>query len=111
MVDFIRRDRDCAKICYLTASFVTFHSSHAEGVVRQCEIICRECAEECEKHDMDHCQECARACRACEEACRNYHPAAALVRYPGMISGTSGIIRFFASWFFLFPYFFIPPNI
>ncbi|WP_373711169.1 four-helix bundle copper-binding protein [Jeotgalibaca porci] len=30
------------------------------------------CADECEKHDHNHCQECAKACRACEEACNAY---------------------------------------
>ena len=72
MVECIRLDRDCAKICHVTASFVASNSKHADDLVRQCEELCRACAEECEKHEMDHCQECARACRECEEACKSY---------------------------------------
>jgi hypothetical protein len=25
--------------------------------------VCEDCAMECEKHDMDHCQQCAKVCR------------------------------------------------
>ncbi|ECX3894299.1 four-helix bundle copper-binding protein, partial [Salmonella enterica] len=27
------------------------------------------CAEECARHDHDHCQNCARACSQCADAC------------------------------------------
>lgn len=72
MVRCIRLDRDCAKICYTTHSFVASHSAHAQHLLQECAEICRQCADECSQHKMDHCQECARACRACEEACRSY---------------------------------------
>lgn len=72
MVQCIRTDRDCARICQVTASFVASNSSHAEHLVKECQEICRQCAEEFEKHDMEHCQACAQACRECEEACKNY---------------------------------------
>jgi hypothetical protein len=69
----IRLDRDCAKICHLTASLAASHSPFATKMVKLCEEVCTSCAEECEKHDdMDHCSDCAGACRACAEACRNY---------------------------------------
>ncbi|MDP3826746.1 MAG: four-helix bundle copper-binding protein, partial [Polaromonas sp.] len=29
------------------------------------------CGDECAKHDMDHCQACARACHACAQECRS----------------------------------------
>jgi hypothetical protein len=41
-------------------------------VLRECIEICQRCADECGKHDHDHCQQCAEACRACVEACRSY---------------------------------------
>lgn len=72
MVECIRTDRDCAKICHITASFVASNSPHAAHLVKECEEICRACAEECEKHEMDHCQACAKACRECEEACQSF---------------------------------------
>ena len=77
MVKCIRTDRDCAKICHITASFVASNSPHAAHLAKECEEICRACAEECEKHDMDHCQACAKACRECEQACQSFSGVAA----------------------------------
>ncbi|MDB9527920.1 hypothetical protein PN498_18145 [Oscillatoria sp. CS-180] len=34
------------------------------------------CAQECEKHDMEHCQKCARSCRETAEMCRQVTHAA-----------------------------------
>jgi hypothetical protein len=72
MVQCIRLDRDCAKICHTTASFVASHSENAQALVSVCEDICRQCGEECAKYDMDHCQKCAEACRECAEACSSF---------------------------------------
>lgn len=72
MVRCIRLDLDCAKICHLTSSYVASRSEYSQTFVNQCAEICRACGEECAKHEMDHCQECARACRECEEACRSF---------------------------------------
>jgi hypothetical protein len=33
--------------------------------------MCRSCAEECSKHNHDHCKACAEACLSCAEACRS----------------------------------------
>ncbi|KEO73743.1 four-helix bundle copper-binding protein [Anditalea andensis] len=72
MVPCIRLDRDCAKICQLTASFISANSQHALHVLKECIEICGQCADECEKHEHEHCQQCAEACKACAEACRGY---------------------------------------
>ncbi len=72
LVKCIRLDRDCAKICNITASLIASGSDHAERMVKECEYFCRMCAKECDKHDMEHCQQCAKACRECEVACQNY---------------------------------------
>ena len=72
MVPCIRLDRDCAKICNLTASFVASNSAHAKHVAKECQELCRLCGEECASHKTDHCQECAKACKECEEACRKF---------------------------------------
>lgn len=72
MIDCIKTDRDCAKICYLTASFVASNSSHAQHLIKECIEVCNECAAECEKYDHDHCQQCAKACRECVVACKSY---------------------------------------
>ncbi|MBS9525463.1 four-helix bundle copper-binding protein [Litoribacter alkaliphilus] len=75
MVACIKTDRDCAKICQLTASFVASGSRHAQHLIKECIEICNECAAECEKHDHDHCKQCAKACRECVEACKSYQTA------------------------------------
>lgn len=72
MVHCIRLDRDCAKICHVTASYIASHSEYAQTFVNICADICKACGDECARHEMDHCQECARACRECEEACRSF---------------------------------------
>lgn len=70
MAPCIALDRDCSDICALTARLVARGSAHAQHLLRECAEICRQCAEECEKHQHQHCQDCAAACRRCEEACR-----------------------------------------
>lgn len=72
MTDCIKKDWDCASICSMTLDLLLNDSDHTIKAVELCKDICAECAEECEKHDHDHCQECADACRRCEEHCRNY---------------------------------------
>ena len=69
----IRANLDCADICAATATVVgRVGRSGAPWVelIRVCMDACRNCAEECEKHDHDHCRVCAEACRRCEDTCR-----------------------------------------
>ena len=75
MVKCIRLDRDCAKICQLTASFIASDSQHAQHVIIACIVIWEQCAVECGNHDDEHCQKCAQKCEECAEACRNYSKA------------------------------------
>lgn len=72
MVPCIRLDRDCSQICHTTASFIASGSENAGSLLKVCEEICRNCSEECGKHNHDHCQRCAEACRECAEACSKY---------------------------------------
>ena len=72
LVSCIRSDRDCAKMCQVTAGFVASNSQFAPQVVELCEKIAVKCAEECEQHEHEHCRVCARACRECAEACRSF---------------------------------------
>lgn len=76
LVDCIRSDKDCATICRSAAELLTRDSQYSGQMVELCEKVCRACAEECEKHEHDHCRICAEACRRCEEACKNYKVAA-----------------------------------
>ena len=62
-------DLDCADICRLTGQLFERGSKNAELFLKLCSEICDKCAEECEKHDHDHCRECAIMCRKCAEEC------------------------------------------
>ena len=70
MARCIANDRDCADICRLTATLLARGSQHGKHLLRECIEVCEICAAECEKHDDDHCKQCAEACRRCAEACR-----------------------------------------
>jgi hypothetical protein len=69
----IQLDRDCADTCFDAIKHVARASSVASGLLASCEAICRKCAEECRKHDMNHCQTCADVCEQCAEACHEHH--------------------------------------
>jgi hypothetical protein len=69
MVPCIRLDRDCAEACQTAMNFVARNSEHAAAFIDICADLCAACAEECDKHDTQHCKDCAQACRECEEAC------------------------------------------
>ena len=70
MVPCIRLDRDCADVCQTTLNLIARNSDHASKMIEVCEELCAACAKECEKHEAQHCQDCAKACRECEEACK-----------------------------------------
>jgi hypothetical protein len=76
LIDCIRTDRDCATICRSSAELLIRDSKYSAQVIDICEQVCRDCAEECEKHEHDHCRACADACRRCEEVCKNYKVSA-----------------------------------
>lgn len=69
LAECIRLNRDCADICQLALTYISRDSVYADSAVEECADICIDCAEECEKHDHDHCKNCAEACRACAKAC------------------------------------------
>lgn len=70
MAECIQLDLDCAAACRFTAMLLARSSAHAAGACTLCAEIAEACAQECGRHDMDHCQRCAQACRACARACR-----------------------------------------
>lgn len=73
MAGCIRLDRDCVDICLQAARLLRRDSRLALQYLLICEEACRLCAEECNKHQHDHCQVCAAACTACADACHEYH--------------------------------------
>lgn len=73
MARCIALDRDCADLCFQAARLLERNSEVGHAFLSVCEQICRLCAEECGKHDHEHCRACAEACRACAEACHQHH--------------------------------------
>jgi hypothetical protein len=69
MTRCIALDFDCAELCSVCVALMAGGSGFAGELCALCARACRMCAEECAKHDMDHCQQCAEACRVCAEAC------------------------------------------
>ncbi len=66
----IALDMDCADICRLAVGYMSRGSVHAHALCQLCADICEACADECEKHPMDHCRQCGQACRHCADECR-----------------------------------------
>ena len=60
----------CADICSTSADTMLRGSSIHTATFGSCAEICQACGDECAKHEMGHCQECAKACRRCAEECR-----------------------------------------
>ena len=76
MVDCIRIDRVCAEACAALNQILATGYKDVQGLVDYCKKVCKACAEECEKHDHQHCKDCAKACRECVEACESFAYAA-----------------------------------
>lgn len=69
----IPMDIDCADICMLAARLLQRGSMISHEFLVICEKACRLCAEECGKHDHEHCKKCAQACKECADACHEHH--------------------------------------
>lgn len=72
MVNCIRTDRVCAEACTALSHILATGYKDVDGLVEYCINVCKDCADECEKHNHSHCQECAKACRNCVQACEEY---------------------------------------
>lgn len=78
MAQCIRNCLDCADICAATARLSVRRTAQNIEVLRAqlelCIKACETCADECEKHDHDHCKWCAKMCRECADDCRKALP-------------------------------------
>lgn len=72
MAECLRKTRECADMCGIVLDYAQRNSEILPELLEACAKSCELCAEECEKHDHDHCQSCAKASRACAKACRSY---------------------------------------
>ena len=70
----VRTCLDCADVCDMVMKVATRRTGSNEVVLREalqlCITTCDLCAEECAKHDNDHCRRCAEMCRECARDCR-----------------------------------------
>jgi hypothetical protein len=69
MMGCIRLDMECISVCRTAAQLIILESNHANAVCQLCADVCSACAEECEKHNIDHCIKCAAMCRDCAAEC------------------------------------------
>ncbi|QPQ55638.1 four-helix bundle copper-binding protein [Allosphingosinicella flava] len=70
----IRLCLDCADVCAMIARVATRRTGSNEILLQEalqlCITACDLCAEECARHDTDHCRRCAEMCRECSDDCR-----------------------------------------
>lgn len=72
MTRCIKLDVECAEICGLTSSSISYEGDFSREILAICINACEMCAAECRRHDKLHCIECAKACEECAKACREY---------------------------------------
>lgn len=70
MAKCMQLNMECAAICTAAAQLMSLGSEHAKELCKLCAQLCKECGDECAKHDNAHCKECAEACRKCEQVCK-----------------------------------------
>ena len=70
----IRSCLDCADVCAATARLAVRRTGQNIEALRTmletCARICDLCAEECARHDHEHCKLCAEMCRECARDCQ-----------------------------------------
>lgn len=70
MEECARLCRDVADLASLHARFMARSSMSSAALAAACADACEACADECSKHDANHCQVCADVLRECAESCR-----------------------------------------
>jgi hypothetical protein len=79
LIRCIELNRDCADTCLQLAKLVARNSEITNTLLMACEEICRLCAAECNKHAMEHCQQCADLCNQCADACHEHNTKLQLI--------------------------------
>jgi hypothetical protein len=59
MASCAQMNRQCAAVCWTSAALMSMDSQFAKQFCNLCEDICDVCAQECERHDVDHCKKFA----------------------------------------------------
>lgn len=72
MVNCMRVNHVCAEVCSALHQLLVMDYEEVKELVMYCIKVCNDCAEECEKHDQEHCVKCAKACRQCAVECQEF---------------------------------------
>jgi hypothetical protein len=70
MARCIALDMECTDICRLAAASMSRDGDFASAICGVFADVCEACGDECARHPIDHCQECAKACQRCARECR-----------------------------------------
>lgn len=74
MAECIRRDLDCAGVCAATRGALSRWRSWdpfaVMALLDACIVVCGRSADECLRHDHEHCRRCGEQTRECEAMCR-----------------------------------------
>ncbi|TKV26164.1 four-helix bundle copper-binding protein [Arthrobacter sp. NamB2] len=88
LVACIRRNRDCADLCRVTADTLTRRTLLNVMLLKQlllaCRTACNACAIECGKHDHPHCMICADVCTTAERALSDLLQAPSVTPHRGL---------------------------
>lgn len=68
LADCIRTDIACASACRTTAQLLELGIGEQNALLL-CAEVCKLCADECGRHEHDHCRACAEICNECAVAC------------------------------------------
>jgi len=67
--EHIRALVDCAQICATSADFMLRGSDHHASTCGACAVICRACADSCDRLEGDEMKRCAEICLRCADSC------------------------------------------
>lgn len=60
---------ECAEVCDLALKLKCTGSEFSDQVLDLCADVCKKCAAECQKMQVQHCKECGDVCNTCSESC------------------------------------------
>jgi len=67
--------QECYEACTLAGKALEKNTEFTGAYLKLCADICVACAEECQKHDHEHCQMCANECLKCANMCMDHSAA------------------------------------
>lgn len=58
-------------MCTALSQMASYHSVHLIALAKVCAAVCKDCEQECRKHEQKHaaCKDCAESCANCKAEC------------------------------------------